>query len=54
MSRLASRVEKIAVVAEEMEFRKEQEWRKAEKGTTDKDVEGSEEESLDESDEEMK
>ena len=52
LSRLVSRVERIAAVAEGMEFRRRQERRGAEK-ETDKDVEGSEEESSEESDEEM-
>ena len=53
LSRLVSRVERIAVVAKGMKFRREQEQREAEKGS-DKDAEGSEEESSEESDEEMK
>jgi hypothetical protein len=52
LSRLASGVERIAAVAEGMEFRNRQERREAEKAT-DKDAEGSEEESSEESDEEM-
>ena len=52
LSRLASRVERIAAVVEGMEFRNRQERREAEKAT-DKDAEGSEEESLEELDEEM-
>ena len=52
LSRLASRVERIVVVAEGMEFRRRQERREVEKGM-DKDAEGPEEESLEDSDEEM-
>ena len=52
LSRLASGVQRIAAVAEGMEFRRRQEMREAEK-ETDKDAEGLEEESSEESDEEM-
>ena len=52
LSRLASRVERIAVVVERMEFRRGQKRREVEK-EIDKDAEGSEEESSEESDEEM-